>query len=152
MGVGRGPTPTPMVPRFVKKWPKMAKIGPKTAKNRPKSKPNLGAMGVVPSPLPPGVQKKRNPGHFLQGKNRNWATILGGSSPPPYPMGSKIGLLYPPCPPPQGVCKTCKTWSRRRRKIFLNFFSPKAKKLHFLDRKWTERTDFIYKTPKNPAV
>ena len=76
-----GRRPTPKVPRFVKKWLKTAKIGQnRHRENRIWATFSLGGRGGPP--LSPGVQKRRNPGHFLQGKNRNWVNIFRGSGPP----------------------------------------------------------------------
>ena len=99
-GVGQGAyphPPPPWCPDSSKNGQKCPKLVQKSAKNRPKSKPNLGAMGGGVVPPPPGVQKKRNPGRFLQGKNRNWVKIFRGVRSPPYPHGVQNWPSVPPC-------------------------------------------------------
>ena len=76
---------------------KMAKNGQKWSKNGQKAakiETESGRDGVVPPP-PPGVQKKRNPGHFPQGKKISWANIFRGSG-PPYPHGVQNWPSIPP--------------------------------------------------------
>ena len=98
-GGGRGtpwsPYPIPMVPRFVKNGQNRPKIG----KNRPRENRiwatfSWGGVGVAPCPQ--GYKKKkRNLGHFLQGKNRNWAKIFRGVRSHPTPWGPKLALYTP---------------------------------------------------------